>query len=282
SPATADFRLRLPVAPTNDELSQLGSAFNRLLDQLQQAFERQQRFTGDAAHQLRTPLTVLMGELDVTLRRPRSPEEYVRTMTLLREQTSELQQLVESLLFLARAEHDAVPPDLRMLDLHSWLPARLDRWRSHPRGADVQFDAALGDRAPLVVRASPELLGQIIDNLVGNALKYSPAGTPVVVSARREEAANRSQAVIAVLDEGQGVAEADREAIFEPFIRTESARRSGAPGAGLGLAVAARIAAALHGRLRCEGREGPGSRFVLTLPLHHATANGLPSAITSA
>lgn len=102
---------RLPVSRANDELSDLARAFNTVLDRQQRAFEQQRRFTSAAAHELKTPLTGLLGQIDVTLRRSRSPEEYAATLAKLRKGTVDLQQIVESLLFLARADDDAVLPD---------------------------------------------------------------------------------------------------------------------------------------------------------------------------
>src|SRR5690606_39589158 len=94
------------------------------------AFDQQQRFTGDAAHQLRTPLTVLRGEIDLALRRPRTDEEYRRVLQTLRCQTEELQQIIETLLFLARPGHDAGSgPDPERIALADWLPHHLHRWR---------------------------------------------------------------------------------------------------------------------------------------------------------
>src|SRR5262249_7637251 len=102
---------RLPVAATADELGDLGRAFNRLLDRLQEAFERQRRFTGEASHQLRTPLAVLLGQAEVALRRDRPPEEYRRVLTVIAEQAGRLHRLVEMLLFLARADAEAAVPE---------------------------------------------------------------------------------------------------------------------------------------------------------------------------
>jgi heavy metal sensor kinase len=262
----ADFRLRLPVGPHRDELADLATAFNGLLGRLQQAFEQQRRFTGDAAHQLRTPLTVLRGEIDVALRRPRPEAEYRRVLVELSEQTAELQAIVEALLFLARAEGDALPPESREIVLADWLREVQTRWRDHPRAADLVFEIDPAAR----VLAAPPLLGQAVDNLVSNALKYSPPGTPVIIraSARGDEVA------LSVQDHGMGIAEDDRRAIFEPFFRSAQARQSGAEGIGLGLALVARIARVHGGRVECESHPHAGSRFTLHLP----TANGRHSA----
>src|SRR5439155_4762880 len=100
---------RLPSATAGDELEDLARAFNGLLNRLQEAFERQRRFTGDASHQLRTPLTAMLGQIDVALRRDRQADDYRRTLDLVHGQASHLRKIVEALLFLTRADLDAVP-----------------------------------------------------------------------------------------------------------------------------------------------------------------------------
>lgn len=255
----ADFRFRLPVASQTDELGELSRSFNRLLEQLQQAFDQQQRFTGDAAHQLRTPLTVLRGEIDLALRRPRTDEEYRRVLQTLRCQTEELQQIIETLLILARPGQEAGSgPDAEHIALADWLPHHLRRW--HERCDRVRLVEETAQ--PLCVLAAPGMLGQAIDNLIENALKYSPPESPVVVRTARAN----GQASIAVEDEGPGLRADEREAVFEPFYRSSDARKSGVPGTGLGLTLAARIAHTLGGCITSENRTPRGSRFTLSLP----------------
>jgi signal transduction histidine kinase len=105
-------------------------------------------------------------------------------------------------------------------------------------------------------------LRQLVDNLLGNALKYGPAGTPVDVTGKVRGAAVE----ISVVDRGLGIAPEDLPSVFQPFFRSARARHSGAPGTGLGLAVASQIAEAIGGRLTCESKLGEGSRFTLALP----------------
>ena len=113
----ADLTARLPAAGTHDEVDDLGRAFNDLLGRLQEAFERQRRFTAEASHQLRTPLTAMLGQVEVVLRRERSPEEYSQVLTSVHDQGERLAKIIESLLFLARADSDARAPDLARIDL---------------------------------------------------------------------------------------------------------------------------------------------------------------------
>lgn len=258
SVAGADFSIRLPLRETPDEIRHLGVAFNRLLDQLHQAYERQSQFTGNAAHQLRTPLTVLQGHLDVALLRPRSEREYNDCLHTLAIVVREMTQIVESLLYLARDGVDSSMPACEPIDLASWLSQYADRWRSHPRWNDLEFQL----KQPVDVLATSPLLTQVLDNLLHNGLRYSEKGSSV----RMEVDADEHRVIFRVIDRGIGLSHSEAEAIFEPFYRSARARQRGVPGIGLGLTVARQIAHALGGTLECIPGESTGTLFLLTLP----------------
>jgi heavy metal sensor kinase len=256
-----DFQSRLSHGDAGDELTELGTAFNRLLDRQQAAFEQQRRFAGDAAHELRTPITVLLGQIDVTLRRPRSTDEYQANLELLRTETQSLQEIVESLLFLARSDADSASPSLRSIELKQWLETQSSTWFAQSRSAELQLDIRLSEH--IRIRATPALLGRVVDNLVSNAMKYGEGAAPVIVRALEED----GQALIQVIDSGPGIAADDMPQLFDPFFRSSDARRRGIAGTGLGLAIASRIATTLGGRLECESTPGQGSCFTLRLPV---------------
>lgn len=256
----ANLHSRLRIAETMDELSDLAMSFNTVLDRQYRAFEQQRRFTGDAAHELRTPLTVLLGQVDVALRRTRSPIEYATTLHVLRDQTVQLQAIVESLLFLARAEEDAVLPDAEILLLSEWLPSYMERWREHSRKEDIGL--RLGHGGDSQINASAALLARLLDNLIENALKYSSPGSSVEISTTSDGA----ELLIEVQDHGRGIEANDQTEIFNPFFRCRASREAGIAGTGLGLAIAARIATACGGQIQCTSEVGCGSRFTLRLP----------------
>jgi signal transduction histidine kinase len=258
---SADQGSRLPVPDTRDELHDLAAAFNDLLTRLELAFARQRQFTGEASHQLRTPLTAMLGQMEVALRRERDPEEYRRVLGLAVAQAERLRGIVEMLLFLARAEAEARMPDLVAIDLTMWLPAHVStNWASHARGRDVSVVVPAG--ATAVVRAHAALLGQAVDNLIDNALTYSEPGTPVVVRVQPRA----SGPLLAVEDRGRGMTDADIAQAFEPFFRSAEVREEGIGGFGLGLAVTARIAAALGATAMAEAKYDKGSRIGIQFP----------------
>jgi signal transduction histidine kinase len=248
----------LDVAATRDELEDLGRAFNDLLADLRQSLERQRRFTGDASHQLRTPLTAMLASVEVALRQERAPEEYQRVLQVVRRRGVQLRQIIESLLFLARAESDASLPDAEAIPLAEWCRSWLDGWSEHPRASDLVFQA---DAAEVAVRVNPALLGQVFDNLLDNACKYSEPGRPIRVTVEREN----GDAVLTVADMGCGIAADELPLVWEPFFRSTEARWRGTPGVGLGLTVARRLAALLGGRLEVRSEPGHGSRFRIVL-----------------
>jgi signal transduction histidine kinase len=261
---------RLPPPGARGELEELHAAISDLLDRLHAALGRERRFTAEASHQLRTPLGTILGQIEVALRRPRAPEEYERVLGVVRRQATELSRSVEALLFLARSDADAPPPPTEPIDLREWLPDLLATLATHPRHADIAVRPDSG--VPLRVEAHPPLLRELVGNLIDNALKYSPPGTPVVVGAGTEG----GSVVVSVEDRGPGIPPADLPHVFEPFFR--SAKATGVPGSGLGLAVAARVAAAFGGRVAAENRPDGGSRFTVTLPARGDEADFIPAS----
>jgi signal transduction histidine kinase len=268
----ADAGWCLAEAGTGDELDDLGRAFNDLLARLHVAYERQRRFSGDASHQLRTPLTVLIGQLQVALRHDRSGEEYRRALGSALRRAAQLAQIVEALLFLGRAEADAGLPGVEPIELHGWVAEHLaarppadreTRIVHHPDGPD-----------PLWIEAHPALLGQLLDNLLDNAVKHGEAGSPIVVETVRD----RQGAFLTVEDHGPGIAPEHIPHIFEPFYRSPPARLRGVAGVGLGLAVVRRIATACGGSVAVRSEPGAGSRFEVRFPSSRRSGR-LPAAI---
>jgi signal transduction histidine kinase len=264
----------LDLPRTNDELTELGQAFNGLLARLHLAYELKRRFSSEASHQLRTPLTVLIGQLDVTLRRPRSQEEYRQVLKTLHSRALELNQIVESLLFLGRSESEILLLDATHLELSDWLRNRLTSragtGASASRSADIQLEVR---DSPIWVSGQALLLAQLVDNLIENACKYSKPGTPIVVRVERSDAA----ACVAIRDSGIGISIDEQMRVFEPFFRSWEAKRLGISGHGLGLTVVQRIAKSLGGNISVDSEVGKGSTFTLRLPLVHAPGRSDPS-----
>jgi heavy metal sensor kinase len=256
---SADLSERLPMHRTRDELEDLAGSFNGLLNRLQESFERQRRFTGDASHQLRTPLAAVLGQIEVAQRRDRSAEEYRQTLQSVHAQAAQLHRIVEALLFLARADSDAHLPSAERIDVSSWLNECLESWKMHSRYKDFRTYVG-GDLGH--VWGQPVLLGELLNILLDNACRYSPPGTLIHLRAER----NGTGVHLDVTDHGPGIAAADAPQVFSPFFRSQNGRTTNQEGSGLGLSIAARLARAMRGSLSVSTAPGEGSTFSVVLP----------------
>ena len=223
----------LPEVGTHDELDDLRRTFNELLARLHEAYDRQRRFSSEASHQLRTPVAVMIGHLEVAQRHERSSEHYRRVIQLAHQRSVDLGRIVESLLFLSRPDRSTLTQSA-LIDLDSWLAKHLADRPADDRSSDIALRSTR--QGVLGIKAQPHLLGQAVDNLLDNACKYSSPGQPIIVETAREG----ESAVIAVQDAGCGIERGDLTRIFEPFFRSSTSHHQ-VPGAGLGLSVVKRI-----------------------------------------
>lgn len=262
-----DLESTLQPAGAEGELADLQRAMSGLLDRFHDSIRRERRFTAEASHQLRTPLATILGQIEVLLRRPRSSEEYDRVLRILYRQASQMSRTVESLLFLARTEADAETPSLESIDLVAWTEEFIDSMADDPRRCRIKFDRE--DTSSHVVNAHPALLRELVVNLVDNALKYSPEAEAVKVDVLRKG----QDVVLAVEDRGPGIAATDLPHVFEPFYRTADAQKQGFAGAGLGLTVTRRIAAAFGAQVQALSAPQGGSRFEVRFPVADSSPN---------
>ena len=240
----------------DDEIGVLGRTFNSMLDRLDQGFASQRRFIDDAGHELRTPITVIRGNLEVMGDNPKDREE---TMALVTDELDRMSRIVDDLLDLAKAEQpDFVQP--APMDLGEFITDLVTKAK------------ALDDRLWLVensdhvvVEADRHRLNQAMMNLIRNAVEHTPADTPVRIGSSLD----REHVRLWVGDEGEPIPEEDRARIFERFARIELGRRR-TEGAGLGLAIVSAIAEAHGGEVKLESEETIGNLFTIIIPSHVA------------
>jgi two-component system OmpR family sensor kinase len=251
---------RITAHATVAEYASLVAVLNAMLDRLDRAFEAQRRFVADASHELRSPLTVLRGDLDVALRRERSPQEYRETLERMREETARMTVLAENLLVLARADAGLPATSLADLDLADVAGRVVER---AARQADTAGIVLTVEAAPAPVRGDAALLERAVGNLVENAVRYVPRGSRVTVRCAR----SGGLAALDVEDDGPGIPAEHAPLVFERFYRGDPARGRDA-GTGLGLPIARAIVEAHGGRLTLE-RASPGTLFRVAIPSAH-------------
>jgi heavy metal sensor kinase len=254
---------RLPIRNPDDELGRLAATFNRLLDRLDLAFERQRRFIADASHELRTPVAILQGESEVALSKEiRSEQEYRESLAILHHEARRLSRVVDDMFTLSRADAGQYPVASRDFYLDELIADSVQAVRSLAAAKSITLQNPSSGELPIL--ADESLLRRMLLNLLDNAIKYTPTGGTVTVTA----AAVSGQTVIVVSDNGPGIPAALQPRIFERFFRGDQSRtRSGSnSGAGLGLSIAKWIAEAHHGTLELTRSDSSGTVFTVRLP----------------
>ncbi|MGH2459974.1 MAG: sensor histidine kinase [Chloroflexota bacterium] len=254
-----DLAFRLGFKGT-DEVGRLAATFDRMLERLDRAFRRQRQFTADASHELRTPLALLISQADLALERSRTPGEYRRVLLSMREDAKRMNQLVNDLLTLARADAGESQVGREPLDLNDLTSDVVAAMEPLARARGVALGRGAAEST--VVMGDQTRLTQLLLNLIDNALKYTPAGGAVTVSTRPEG----KQAILQLADTGVGIPPEHLPHLFERFYRVDPARARAQGGAGLGLAIARWIVESHGGHITVASETGRGTTFTVTLP----------------
>lgn len=254
--ARGEYRTRVRVPPRRDELSDLAAAFNTMAAEIEAQEETRRRFVADAAHELRTPLSLLSARVEMLAGGVYAPGD--EQWGALQAGIDRMQRLVGDLQTLSRLESGRISIDLEAVDTRQMLGRLKAAFEPAAAAHGVQFRIeGEGCRAWI----DPARMEQVLANLLGNAIRYSPKGGTVTLGA---ESKADEHGELWVEDEGPGIPQADRERIFDRFVRLDDARDRAAGGSGLGLAIAAELVRLHGGLIRVEAaRHGPGARFVV-------------------
>jgi len=249
---------RIPVAETESELGQLAGLLNDTFTRLDAAFEQQARFTSDAAHELRTPVSIILAQTQLALSKPRSVEAHVKTIEMTRRSAQRMQELIESLLMLTKADAGA-DTERESVQLDALSRENLDHIRPLAEEKQITLHDEL---TPATCRAHAGHVSQILTNLLGNAVKYCRPGDEVRISTHRQN----GHAILTVADTGPGIPAEHLPHLFERFYRAEGSRNRTTGGAGLGLASCKSLVEALGGHITVESGLQKGTTFQVTLP----------------
>ena len=264
--ADGQFANRLDPPKVDDEIGQMTRLLNRMLDRLHAALEANRRFAADASHELRGPLTALLGEIDVTIKRDRSPEEYRDVLALLRARLQLMVALTDDLMLLVRAQEHR-PPVVSEVPMADLLKRVADR---NAAAASASRITVTLDAAPdVVIYGEVGLLERVFDNLVRNGIQYNHEGGSVTLTARVSPGVGEwvtDRVVTTVTNSGSSIPVEDRERVFERFFRVDPSRSRRTGGTGLGLAIAREIVQLFQGTIRVGDSSGPGTTLEVSLP----------------
>lgn len=258
---TGNLKRRVPIRRQRmDEIGALISTFNEMLDRLEELFEKQRRFTGDISHELRSPLTTILGNLSLLRRAKNLPdEERADMLNEMHSEAERMHRLISDLLLLSQAE-SGLAINRASVELDTLL---LESYRLAKRRAGDRLAIHLTHEDQAVVMGDADRLRQVLDNLINNAIRYTPQGGSIELSLH----CLGDEAMITVADTGQGIAAEDLPHIFDRFYRADKARTRAAGGTGLGLSIVKWIVDVHNGRIEVKSTPGEGSVFYIYLPV---------------
>lgn len=265
---------RLPVRGTGDELDQLALTVNRLLDRIAEDLQEKRDFLANAAHELRTPLAAIRSSVEVALGSGRSREEYEDLLVEIIDQGTSLEMLVNQLLLISESETEGLKSEFSDVAIDDVVTRAVDMFGGVAESRGVVLE--LPHCASAVVPGNRNLLRQLVNNLIDNAVKYTPADGRVTVELSLDE--KQEGIVLTVSDTGIGISPRDVPRVFERFFRADKSRSrvTDTVGTGLGLSICRAVAAAHGGTIACKSCLKGGTRMTVWLPRQKSTC--APSA----
>jgi two-component system heavy metal sensor histidine kinase CusS len=252
-----------------EEIAGLATAFNAMLERLEESFERLSRFSADIAHELRTPVNNIRGEAEVALARTRTPEQYMEVVGSCLEESVRLTQLIESLLFLARSESPGDHLARTPVNLGELLTDLRDYYEAAAAEIGVTLSVSVWD-GTLAANFDRSLLSRALGNLVSNSLAHCSEGDGIWISAKRMD----GKICIEIRDSGSGIVADALPRVFDRLYRADPARSRNSGGAGLGLAIVRQIVFLHGGDVQIASEEGRGTTVSVVLPQSSAESVG--------
>jgi heavy metal sensor kinase len=257
--ADGDLDERIETFQNRTELGRLGKVLNHTFDELENAYRRQSQFTADASHELRTPVAVILSEIQSAPKSTRSAEEYEECLTVCEESAISMQRLLQQLMALAQFDAGKGIVVQEPVDLQQLVEGCIQQIKPLAEEEGVVISQELGQAE---CNADADRLSQVVTNLLANAVAYSNERGEIDVSLRSED----GSVFIEISDNGIGIAEEDVPHIFERFYRADKSRSGEGGHSGLGLAICKEIVEAHRGDIAVESVLGEGSKFTVRLP----------------
>lgn len=254
-----NLKLRVRIPDTKDEIRRLADTFNEMLERLEHAFSSQRQFIENFAHELKTPLSILKGELEVTLKRNRSTEEYESILKSNLEEVNRITKIVEDLLMLARLDSSTIMLERKPLNVGLLIKAIVDDIKVLASQKNIGVNYLTQDT--IIINGDENHLKRLFINLLDNAIKYTPDNGKVVVKVEAIDGYAR----IVVSDTGIGIPDNEIHRIFDRFYRLDKSRYE--PGFGLGLSIAKSIVEAHNGKIEIKSKVNQGTTFIISLPI---------------
>ena len=269
---------RIQTLKVKDEISRLIDTFNEMISRLDQSFRQIKQFTTDASHELKTPLTILKGEVEVALRKKRPLHEYEQILESNLEEIDRMSKIVEDLLLLSKADIGEIRLNREDIHLTRFISGLTEQMKILAQPKNIRIEIS-NHQNEIHVFGDTLRMRELFINLIENGIKYTEAGGSILITLTKETDGSLSPltpkekkaatfAKITVADTGIGIAKEDQEKIFNRFFRVDKARSREQGGSGLGLSICKWIVEAHQGEITVESEPGKGSSFIVRLPLY--------------
>jgi heavy metal sensor kinase len=269
---------RIQTLKVKDEISRLIDTFNEMISRLDQSFRQIKQFTTDASHELKTPLTILKGEVEVGLRKKRLPHEYEQILQSNLEEINRMSKIVEDLLLLSKADIGEIRLSKEDIDLTRFITGLIEQMKILAQPKNIRLETS-NHQGEIHILGDPLRMRELFINLIENGIKYTEEGGSILITIAKETDDSFSPlsphgkrkdafAKVTVADTGIGIAKEDHEKIFNRFFRVDKARSREQGGSGLGLSICKWIVEAHQGEITVHSEPGKGSSFIVRLPLY--------------
>ena len=250
-----DLSSRIDAGKRKDEIGALVSTFNNMIARLEKSIGKIKEFSGDVSHELRTPLTVIRGEIEVLLRKERSSEEYRKTLSSVLEEASQMEKIIDDLLFLSRLEAVKTAQFSQKVQLDDILLRVYESREPAARKKGIKY--TLNEIIPAQIQGDQTLIERLIANIIDNAVRYTPPGGEVGISLKKEE----HSACLTISDTGIGIPQESLPFIFDRFYVVDKSRSKESGGSGLGLSMVKWIADSHSAHIQIDSEVGRGTIF---------------------
>lgn len=250
----SDLSKRLESKNKNDEIDSLSQEINNLLQRLEISFNKISQFSSDASHELKTPLTIIRGEIEIALRKDRSLNEYKNTLSNCLDELITIQQTIDDLLFLAKNEHEVLERKEEDIYLDEVSLEAYKEMQSFSKLKNINLVCQI--KEPIQIKGHHKLLKIAIKNILKNAITFSHENTTVIISNYKDKNNN----IICIKDEGIGISIQDQEKIFDKFYRTDKSRNKDSGGTGLGMSIVEKIVKIHKGKIKIQSEENIGTK----------------------
>ena len=256
--SVTNFSTKIPLPKGEHELKDLVDSFNTMTDRLKEGVEKIDRFNSDVSHELKTPLTVIKGEIEVSLKKQRTSEYYQQTLHTIFDAANQIQRIIDDLLFLSKLSKKNIKITYRLSDLDAILLKIVEKYA--PIAAKKSIKIHLDCLEPVAILVNPLLIERVFSNLLDNAIKYTPSGKNIHLSIYQDDRVH-----FKIQDEGIGIAEKFLAKITDRFFRVDESRNKGIDGFGIGLSIVENCINLHNGAFKITSKEGVGTTVEVLL-----------------